>query len=328
MNSVTCQARDERHRSLTPGEPRADRSAGRSLRPSCGSQATAAMRAGRAHTAKAPRQPMPASCAKGTLTPAASAALMPREVEYTLVMRPACSGNSRLTRPGKSTLATAIAAPRMAVPKKSAAPAPAQRNSMPATRTRKLASSARSMPNRRATRGAIGESRPKAKSGSVVRSPATPLDMPVSARIWPIKGATPVSAGRRLAARSTIPNTKRKLRRRERPGATIAEVSFVILRLSVTLRRQGVAYEAQLSSETAASLSPPVVVVQLAVQGDEVCVSPVEGVVAFVLPGLPLAIPPDATPEASGTYGRARRARGALFERKEASAGNGVAHSS
>src|SRR5215211_3353599 len=240
MNSVTCQARGERHRSLTPGELRADGSAGRSLRLSWGSQATPARRAGRTHTAKAPRQPT--SCAKGTLTPAASAALMPSEVEYTLVMRPACSGNSRLTRLGKSTLATAIAAPRTTVPKNRASTAPAQRNSMPATRTSRLASNTRSMPNRRATRGAIGESRPKARSGNVVRSPATPLDMPVSARIWPIKGATPVSAGRRLAARSTIPNTRRKLRRRERPDSAVAEVLFVMLRLPVSLQWQGVPY--------------------------------------------------------------------------------------
>ena len=148
---------------------------------------------------------------------------MPSEVEYTLVMRPARSGNSRLTRLGKSTLATAIAAPRTTVPKNRAATAPAQRNRMPATRTNRLASSTRSMPNRRATRGATGESRPKARSGNVVRSPATPLDMPVSARIWPIKGATLVSAGRRLAASSTIPNIRRKLRRRERPDSAVAE---------------------------------------------------------------------------------------------------------
>jgi hypothetical protein len=117
---------------------------------------------------------MPFSWARGTLTPAASAALMPREAVYTLVINPACSGNSRLTRPGKSTLPSAIAAPRMAVPRNRAATASAQRNRMPAARTRRLASSARSMPNRRATSGATGESRAKANSGSVVRSPATP----------------------------------------------------------------------------------------------------------------------------------------------------------
>src|ERR687889_624508 len=256
MNSVTCQARGERHRSLTTGEFRADGSAGRSLRLSWGSQATLARMAGRAHTARAPRQPTLASWARGTLTPAASAALIPREVEYKLVMGPACSGNSRLMRPGKSTLPIAIAAPSMAVPRKSATTDPVQRTRMPAARTSRLASSARSMPKRRATRGAIGESRPNARSGSVVRSPATPLEMPVSARIWPIKGATPVSEGRRLAARSTIPSTRRRLWRRGRLDAAGVEVFFVILRLSVALQRRDVAYDAIQPLPRRASLPP------------------------------------------------------------------------
>jgi hypothetical protein len=36
-----------------------------------------------------------------------------------------------------------------------------------------------------------------------------------------------VSAGRRLAARSTMPNTSRKLRRRERPDADVSRAFFV-----------------------------------------------------------------------------------------------------
>jgi hypothetical protein len=64
----------------------------------------------------------------------------------------------------------------------------------------------------------------------------------VSARIWPIKGATPVSAGRRLAASSTIPNTRRKLRRRGRPDSAVAEALFVIMRLPASSQWQDVAY--------------------------------------------------------------------------------------
>jgi hypothetical protein len=78
--------------------------------------------------------------------------------------------------------------------------------------------------------------------------------MPVSARIWPIKGATPVSAGRRLAASSTIPNTRRKLRRRERPDSAVAEALFVIMRLSVTLQWQHVAYSTWRRMDRAISL--------------------------------------------------------------------------
>src|SRR5918994_3029005 len=238
MNSVTCQASGERARSLILGEFGPDERVGRSLRPSWGNHATQARRAGRAHTARAPRQPMPSSFVRGTLTPAASAALMPREVEYMLVIRPARSGNSRLTRPGKSTLPNAIAAPRIAVPRNSVATVPSHRNRMPAARTSRLASSTPSRPNRRATRGATGESRANANSGSVVRRPAAPLEMPVSARIWPIKGATLVSAGRRLAARSRIPNTKRKVRKRGRPDATLVEDFFAICTSPPRSRRQ------------------------------------------------------------------------------------------
>src|SRR5919107_3652292 len=106
MNSVTCQARGERHKLLTLCELREDAPPGRSLRRSWGIQATAARKAGRAHKARDPRQPMTVRPIMGALTPAASAALMPNAVEYTLVMRLACSGNSRLTREGKSTLPT------------------------------------------------------------------------------------------------------------------------------------------------------------------------------------------------------------------------------
>jgi hypothetical protein len=62
--------------------------------------------------------------------------------------------------------------------------------------------------------------------------------MPVSALIWPIKGVKPVSAGRRLAARSTIPNTSSTPETREGgrwPGVAVAVASFVMLRLSSNL---------------------------------------------------------------------------------------------
>ena len=64
--------------------------------------------------------------------------------------------------------------------------------------------------------------------------PASPLDMPVSARIWLTKGATLVSATRKLAARSTIPNTRSTRQTRERlrwPGAAVAGAFFVMPRL-------------------------------------------------------------------------------------------------
>jgi hypothetical protein len=54
---------------------------------------------------------------------------------------------------------------------------------IPAASTSRLANSMRSIPNRRATHGTIGDSTPNARSGSIVSRPATPLDMPVSVRI-------------------------------------------------------------------------------------------------------------------------------------------------
>src|SRR5918995_1231043 len=214
MKSVTCQASGERHRPPTPPGVRTGAFSDLLLW-SCGTHATAATKAGRAQRAREPRQPT--SCATGTLTPAASAALMPRAVEYTLVMSPMRAGNSRFTIPGRSTLPTAIAAPSSAVPRKSIITVPAERNRIPAASASRLTSSANSMPNARASRGAPGESKPNARSGSVVSRPATPLDTPVLSRISPIRGATEVSAGRRLAARSKSAATSSTPRRCEGP---------------------------------------------------------------------------------------------------------------
>jgi len=127
-----------------------------------------------AHKAKDPRQPMPTWSTTGKLAPAAIAALTANAVVYVLVIRPTRSGYSRLTKPGKSTLPIAIAAPKMAVPRNSAAAAPAERSRMPAESTSILASSTRSMPSLRASSGAMGESTPIAKRGSAVSKPATP----------------------------------------------------------------------------------------------------------------------------------------------------------
>jgi hypothetical protein len=63
-----------------------------------------------------------------------------------------------------------------------------------------------------------------------------------------------VSAGRRLAASSTIPNTRRKLRRRERPDSAVTEALFVIMRLPVTLQWQDVAYSTWRRMDRAISL--------------------------------------------------------------------------
>jgi hypothetical protein len=67
------------------------------------------------------------------------------------------------------------------------------------------------------------------------------LDTPVSARICPIKGGTPVIAGRKLAARSKIPNTSSTPRRRKGPrwpvllSVVVAVRFFVIFVLPLSL---------------------------------------------------------------------------------------------
>src|SRR5829696_5348933 len=221
MNSVTCHASGERHKEIPRGS-RSDAFASPPPR-TRGSHATAARTAGTANSARERRQPRPVCCEIGKLAPAASAAATPIAVEYTLVARPARSGNSRLTRPGKSTLPTAMAAPKTAVPTKSNATGPAERTRMPAARTSRLASKARSMPIRRASRGAPGESNPNASRGSAVSRPATPLDTPVSARTSPIKGGNAVSAGRRFAAKSKIPTTSNTPRTREGPPRPVTD---------------------------------------------------------------------------------------------------------
>src|SRR3712207_4245143 len=160
MNAVTCQASGERQR-LATADSRAcpeDSGSRPSLR-SRGAQATAARRAGAAQSARGACQPDPSRPVRGTLAPAATAALVPKATEYAPVTAPARSGKSRLTRPGRSTLPTAIAAPRTAVPANSdAAPEPAERSRMPPQSTSMLPRSALSAPNRRARRGAAGES--------------------------------------------------------------------------------------------------------------------------------------------------------------------------
>src|SRR5918995_126041 len=132
MNSVPCQASAERHGPLTPWVPAAEAFARRTYR-TWGSQAAAATNAGMAHKAIDPRQPT--WFATGKLAPAAIAALTANAVVYMLVIRPTRSGNSRLTKPGKSTLPIAIPAPKTAVPTNIAATGPAERSRMPAAST-------------------------------------------------------------------------------------------------------------------------------------------------------------------------------------------------
>src|SRR6266498_420852 len=219
MNTVTCHASPDRHRLApvlaerggpsAPGPPPAGVAPaapdlGWDRRRASGTQTSAATAAGAAQQASEPRQPRPARSATGTATATATVAITPMAPLYSPVIHPVRSGKSRFTRPGSSTLPAALANPSRVVPPNSAATGPLERSRMPATSTTMLASSVRSMPKRRPSRGANDDSAPNASSGRVVIRPASPWEMPVSPRISPTSGPTEVIAARRLPASNRI----------------------------------------------------------------------------------------------------------------------------
>jgi hypothetical protein len=110
--------------------------------------------------------------ATGKLAPAAIAALAANAAVYVLVMRPTRSGNSRLTKPGKSTLLIAIPAPKTVVPRNIAVNGPAERSRMPAANTSILTSSTHSKPPGQQRRD--GREHPIAKSDSATSRPTPP----------------------------------------------------------------------------------------------------------------------------------------------------------
>jgi uncharacterized membrane protein YdcZ (DUF606 family) len=74
----------------------------------------------------------------------------------------------------------------------------------------------------------------------VVSRPATPFDSPASARISPIKGATEVSAGRKLADTNTMLKASNTTRKRPRWTfrAGVAGAFFLMRTLYTYLRKQ------------------------------------------------------------------------------------------
>ncbi len=98
----------------------------------------------------------------------------------------------------------AIAEPMTTVPANSAASGPLERTRKPTVSSTSAASSARSMPSRRASTGAAGASRPKQSTGRAVRIPAAVAVSRSLAWISESSGDTLTTAGRRFAATSTI----------------------------------------------------------------------------------------------------------------------------
>lgn len=80
------------------------------------------------------------------------------------------------------------------------------RRTMPPARQKRISSTLRSAPIRRARRGASGANNPRQSTGAVVSRPAAAAERPVSSRTWLSRGARLDSAGRRFSATSTRPS--------------------------------------------------------------------------------------------------------------------------
>src|SRR5690606_37791768 len=177
----------------------------------CGSHITIPRKAIIPHTSSACFQPTPNPVAIGILIPDATAAHNPIEVEYTLVMMPAFVGKYFFTIAGSGTLQLAIPIPIKADPKNRMATLLVFRTKIPINNTIRLKKSVSSVPRFLAILGAVNENTANPNSGKVVIIPATPLEMPRSARISPINGPTDVIAGRKLNAINMMPKIKIKL---------------------------------------------------------------------------------------------------------------------
>ncbi len=101
--------------------------------------------------------------------------------------------------PGTTTLPMAMAAPMTTVPAKSAGMGGAERSRMPPMRTTKRPTRTASIPKRRTSVGAKGETNPKQMTGMVVSMPATVPLMPVASMICSSTGETASRGARKLS---------------------------------------------------------------------------------------------------------------------------------
>ena len=101
-------------------------------------------------------------------------------------------GKSRLIKPGNNTFPSAIPQPITAVPVNSRAAEGRERTAIPAQISNRARNRLRSMPIRRATPAASGETRANANSGRVVSRPLCAVVNPYSRRMVSSSGAAPV----------------------------------------------------------------------------------------------------------------------------------------
>src|SRR5215469_1405223 len=221
MNRVTCHASALRPRASAPVRIR-DGSVNSSLAgmvrcPSCGSQITAAISAGPAHSPKVTRTAaLPAAAEPELLANALKTGTAMRDAtmapaasisRYRPISTPARSGSRRFTRLGNSTFISAIAPPATMVPGNSNTEGLRLRISNPAASSNSAAASTRSSPNLRLSGAPKPEKTPKQRTG--IAASTDKLD-------WEIcradcssgkTGGSPVIAVRRLKASASTPTT-------------------------------------------------------------------------------------------------------------------------
>lgn len=159
-------------------------------------------------TPREPRQPKPASCASGTLTPAANDAPTAITAEYRLVINPEFEEKLRLVSPGNNTLPNAMAIPNKNVPKYRAGTQAMDRIPIPTANRIIAPNKVPPIPNLLVNKGVKVDTTPNIMSGKVVSTPNIVFESPVAALISSISGPTLAKAGRRLMAMNRMPMIK------------------------------------------------------------------------------------------------------------------------
>ncbi|GAA2915738.1 hypothetical protein GCM10020221_09420 [Streptomyces thioluteus] len=168
-----------------------------------GAQTASATSAGTLHRARPPAHDSDSASRSGTVVAAATAPPPTSMVVCRPDISPTRRSKSLLINAVMTTLATATAVPARNDPANSGNVAGTSRTAVPHSSTARTATSVRSMPQRRASRGASGAKTPKQISGSVESAPAPPLDRPVACRMSSRRGETATMAGRMLIPTSS-----------------------------------------------------------------------------------------------------------------------------
>lgn len=120
-------------------------------------------------------------------------------------MRPICNGKLNFIKAGNKTFPKAIATPIRKVPAIKRKMEPAERIKIPTVSRQREMKRVNSMPYFFEIFGAIGEMSANAKSGMVVRNPASTFVIPSPSRIGAMIGPTDVKGDRRVDAIKMMP---------------------------------------------------------------------------------------------------------------------------